>query len=333
MKYIKRIVFVLSFILIYFIVKEFLSLYAYLSSINELFAIIVMVIIGIAFIYFGIIPIIQIFALPVNYGPIKEEEKIPGMIKRRIKKFRGNNFLKETNFDFTSLQDTRESYDRIIKTLEPECKRIRKVYVNQVFYSTSISQNGFLDAILIFSSSVNIVKDIFLLYHGRVSNRDLFNIARKVYYSILIGGSEGVEYATEELFSKFATETMKGIPFLDKILSSLADGFINAVLLTRISLITENYCKLLYIEKDRDLYPKPSFIFATAKDLTSEIFIKVKKNMFALAKEKSEAIFRKAVNPVAVVLESLDGIKDTKPYSIVSSITQKGKGWLKSFLK
>ncbi len=88
------------------------------------------------------------------------------------------------------------------------------------------------------------------LYHGRVSNKALW----------AIGGSEGVEYATRELFSKLATESIKSVLFADRIFGSLADGFVNAALLTRISLITENYCKLVTIESDKDLHPTSEFI-------------------------------------------------------------------------
>lgn len=331
MKLIKKILFLLSFFLLYLIVKEFLSLYYYLSSINELLAIGVMIILGGFIIYFGIIPVIQIVMLPANFGPTKDGSKVDALIERRIKKFRGNQYLKEINFDFNSLENNYTSYEKVIQHLEPKCVEIRKRYVNQVFYSTSISQNGFLDAILIFSSAVNMIKEIFLLYHGRVSNRDLLIIAKKVYYSVLIGGSEGIEYATEELFSKLATDTVKSVPFLDKIFSSLADGFVNAVLLTRISLITENYCKILYVEKDREIYPKPSFVFSTASNLTADIFSKVKSNLLILAKEKSENVLKKAINPVTVVLEkSYTGFMESKPLTKTGSLLINSFKWLKT---
>ncbi len=316
MKIIKKILFLLSFILLYLVVKEFLELYTYLSNISNTLAIIVIVLLGLFIFYFGVIPILQIIILPADYGPVKDISKVDSLRGKRIKKFRGNDYLRETGFDFNSIDNSEESYNKIITTIKPECERIRKKYINQVFYSTAISQNGFLDAILIFSSAVNLIKEIFLLYHGRVGNRELFVIAKKVYYSVLIGGSEGVEYATEELFSKLATETVKSIPFVDKIFTSLADGYVNAVLLTRISLITENYCTLIYIKKDKDLYPRPAFVFSTAKNLTSDIFKSVKTNLIKITKEKSENILAKTFNPVTVVLDkSFQSIKDNKHIS------------------
>lgn len=88
-----------------------------------------------------------------------------------------------------------------------------------------------------------------------------------MYYSVVIGGSEGVEYATGELFSALAPGLIKAIPFLGKITQSLADGLVNATLLTRVSLITENYCRLTFIEKESDLYPKYKSVLSATKHI------------------------------------------------------------------
>ena len=187
---------------------------------------------------------------------------------------------------------------------------------------------------MIFSASVNMVKEIFTLYNGRVNNKDLFSIGKKVYYSIVIGGSEGIEYATEEIFSKLATESMKSIPFLDKIFTSLADGFVNAFLLTRISLITENYCTKLFIENEKELYPKPSFVVETAKDITKDALISARNNMLNLAKQKSELLLKKTFNPVMLVLDkSYSSVKESKTLESGKQIFRNKFSEIKMFKK
>ena len=116
-----------------------------------------------------------------------------------------------------------------------------------------------------------------------------------------ISGSEGVEYATQEVFSKFATEGFKSVPFADRIFGSIADGFVNAALLTRISLITENYCRILYIRKERDLYPSAQFIVKATKFITSDIIEKMTVELVRMSKEKTVDYVMLAVNPVAHV--------------------------------
>jgi hypothetical protein len=282
-----------------------------LESINVYLAYAVFVGIALFVIYFAILPVIKIIRLPSNLGPTKDINEIDKLREKRIIGFSKNKFLLNSGYSTESIENTDSEYNRIIKLLESESFILRKSYVNRLFYSTSVSQNGFIDSVLILSSSVNLVKEIFILYNGRVSFIELLIIAKQVYYSIVIGGTEGVEYVTNEIFSKIASESIKSIPFIDKIVSSLVDGFVNAALLTRVSLITENYCKTLYIEKDRDLYPSSKFIATTAKDLTSEVIKQVNSNILQIAKDKSGDILKRVFNPVAYVLEkSYSTIKD-----------------------
>lgn len=302
MKIIKKIIFFFSLFLLYLILKEFVELYNLARSIHPYFAYAVIVLLTAFIIYFAFIPIYQIFRMPKNYAPVKNRSEVPALIEKRVSNFKKNKFLIKSNFDFSIIKNDEESHKKIISSLEKESDRIRKKYVSRLFYSTSISQNGFIDAVLILSSSVNLIKEIFMLYQGRVTNRDLFTIAKKVYYSIAIGGSEGVEYAADEIFSKLSTESMKSIPFASKILSSLADGYVNAALLTRVSLITENYCKYLYIESDRALYPSSKFIISTTRFLTSDILALINRKLLKTPKEKLENIIRKTPNPLAFIL-------------------------------
>ncbi len=302
MNIIKKILFFFSLFLLYLIFKEFVELYNLSKSIDPYFAYAVLIILTAFIFYFAIIPVYQIFRMPKNYAPVKNKNEIPELLEKRINNFKKNKFLLKSNFDFSEITYDEDGHKKIISFLEKESDRIRKKYISRLFYSTSISQNGFIDAILILSSSVNLIKEIFILYQGRVTNRDLFTIAKKVYYSIAIGGSEGVEYATDEIFSKLSTEGMKSIPFANKILSSLADGYVNAALLTHVSLITENYCKYVYIESDRDLYPSSKFIISTTRFVTSDILTLINKRLLKTPKEKLENIFKKTPNPLAFIL-------------------------------
>ena len=306
MKLIKKILFFISLFFLYIIFKEFLNLYSQMKSIHPYAGYAILILLGGIFIYFVILPVLKIIKIPKTYGPTKDKNKEESLISNRIKKFKENKYLKSIDFDFSEITNNKDGYNKIIKELEKEVNRLRKIHISQIFYSTSIAQNGFLDAILILSGSINHIKEIFILFNGRVSNRDLINIAKKVYYSIAIGGSEGVEYATEEIISKFASQGMKSIPFIDKILSSIADGLVNATLLTRISYITENYCKLTYIKSDKDIYPSAKFIINSVKhitwDMIERIFKTLRKLAFKFALNKTFDFALIAVNPVGYVL-------------------------------
>jgi hypothetical protein len=305
-----------------------------LNSISQVLGYISLIVIAALVINFVLIPIYKILSIPVYYGPVNDENKVDELIAKRITRFKKNKYLKGINSDLDNLEANRVTYDKIVTDLSLECHRIRKRYVNQLFYSTSISQNGFIDAILILSSSVNIVKEIFILYNGRVSNKDLWVIAKKVYYSVAIGGSESIAYASDEVFSKLGTDTMKGVPFLGKVLSSLADGFVNAALLTRISIITENYCKTLHIKSERDLLPPVTFIISTTKDLISDMVSKINVTLLSIVKDKGSNVLSKAINPVAVVLDkSVNSLKESTPVSVSKDVFAQSVDWVKSVFR
>jgi hypothetical protein len=112
--------------------------------------------------------------LRVRLRTVKEVQKL---IELRMKNFQNNSLIKEANIDIS--EPTEDNYNRAVEILSAECEKVRKKYVNQMFYSTAISQNGFLDAIIILSSSVNMIKEIFTVYNGRVANRELIIIGKK----------------------------------------------------------------------------------------------------------------------------------------------------------
>lgn len=279
MKLIKRIIFLLSFAVLYLIFKEFLAIYLVARSVHPVVGYSALAaILGVVYYFIGV-PVYRIVKIPVAYGPTKNADEVPDLIRNRMDHYKRNRYLRDRSFPLEQLSVDEAGYRQVIAMLKPETERIRKKYVTQLFYSSSLAQNGFIDAILIFSSSINLVKELFILYNGRVSNRDLLIIAKKVYYSIAIGGSEGVEYATQEILSKLSAGGMKSIPFADKIFGSIADGFVNATLLTRVALITENYCTTLFIESDRDLTPSPVLVIDTAKRLTGDILSLIGKSV------------------------------------------------------
>lgn len=302
MTIVKKFLFFISLFLIYLVLKELVMLYAFARSIHPFVGYGALIVIFSFVSYFILLPVFHIVRMPRNYGPTRKMRKVPDLVQRRMRHFQVNPYLVESGFDFETVSFDEEGYQKIIDHLKPEAERIRKKYVTQLFYSTAIAQNGFLDAILILSSSVNLVKELFLLYHGRVSNKDLLAIAKKVYYSMAIGGSEGVEYATEEILSKITAGGIRTIPFASKILSSIADGFVNATLLTRIAMITENYCKYIYISSERNLYPTISSVVASTRMITSDVIEKIFNEMKRIAKDKTSRYVLMTVNPVGYIV-------------------------------
>lgn len=302
MKTLKKIFFFFAIAISILIVREFISIYNDLYLIDKWWAYSFVIFIILITIYFVLIPLGKIFILPRSYSPVYNMDEYNTVLKKRLKLFASNAYLKST--DLLSAEADEENYKRAIAVLEKETDKVRRLYVSRVFYSTAVSQNGFLDAIIILSASINLIKEIFIIYNGRVSNKDLFGIGRKIYTAVAIGGSEGVEYASDEIFTSLASDGLKSIPFIDKIMGSLADGFVNAMLLTRISYITENYCKMIYIKNDKELMPSFKIVYDTAKIITGDVRGRIKTVLKNMPLEKKENFAKFATNPTGYVLDS-----------------------------
>lgn len=307
MRVIRKIIAFLAISLSLVLIREFVAIYTDLKAIDPIYATIFIVFILLLIVYFVLIPLIQIITTTKIPPPVTEPSKEIQLIEKRVKIFESSDAIKKIIVNDISVK---EKYQTYVSQLEKEASKIRNRYVTNVFYSTSISQNGFLDGIIILSAGANVIKDIFRLYNGRVSNRDLLTIIKKIYTAMAIGGSEIVQYSTDEIIPLISTKGVQTIPLFDKVISSATDGFVNAAMIARIAIITENYCKMTVIKSDRDLLPSYKIVFDTTKHILGDIFNKIK---FALPKISlsDELNYSKyIVAPFKYVIEKIDSVKN-----------------------
>jgi hypothetical protein len=303
MRMLKRLILFIVALFAYLILREMLNFYVLAYTANPCLGYLVLVILISVLVYFVFIPMYRISRLSGDPGPVRKKRKEAELMEMRLQRRASNKYLKEIGYSHPTGGTTIERYQSSTDELSRRCDEIRRKYVVHLFYSSAVSQYGFIDAILIFSANINLVKEIFTLYTGRASGRDLWQIMKQVYYSMAIGGSEGVEFAVEELISKMGSDTLKSIPFFDKVMASIAGGFTNALLLSRISLIAENYCRMTYIESTRDLSPDPMQILDSTKAIVAEPIRLIKQQLNDIAKQKAIDFSRYAINPTRTVIE------------------------------
>ena len=287
----------------YLILREMLNFYVLAYTANPYLGYVVLSILLSVLFYFVIIPIYRISRLSGDPGPVRRRKKELELMESRLQRRSDNKYLSDIGFQLPETDNIVEKYAASTLELSKRCEEIRRKYIVHLFYSSAVSQYGFIDAILIFCANVNMIKEIFTLYTGRATGRDLWQISKQVYYSVAIGGSEGVEFAAEELISKLGSETLRSIPFFEKVMVSIAGGFTNAVLLSRVSLIAENYCKMTYIESTRDLSPEPREILESTKSIVDEPIQHIKQQLQDIAKQKAIDFSRYAINPTRTVIE------------------------------
>jgi hypothetical protein len=286
-KVLKRVLFFISLLVLYLIIKELLVIIHYTRSVHPYLMYGTVAALLIALTYFILLPLLKIFSMSKIYSVTNDEKKVPSLLRKRIDNFRNNPYLNAIGYDFSTLEYTEEYYNEVTSVIAKQCHLIRKKYVLQIFLTTGISQNGFLDSFLILSGSFGMIKEIFVLYHGRVPDKEMLKIFQKVYYSMAIGGSGLVEFAVEEFVGgRLFSDVLKSIPFISKILSSLADGYVNAAIFTWVSMVAENYCRKIHVKNDRDLYPASSFFLRTFNNLASETLSLLKKRV--VTKDETE---------------------------------------------
>jgi hypothetical protein len=285
------------------IVREFISAYADLNSISPILGITFLIFVLIVFVYFIALPFIQTLKMPKIPSPVFSKSDVPTLMEKRIELFKQSKLINESEICHLSLHD---KYSYCVSVLEKEAERIRNNYVRNVFYSTGISQNGFLDGIIILSAGINVIKDIFSLYNGRVSNKDLWTVIRKIYTAMAIGGSEIIQYSTDEIISLITTNGIKQLPLIDKFISSTIDGFVNAIMISRIAIITENYCKLTFIQSNKDLLPNYRIVYDTTKNILGDIFNKIRKTLPTITTNNAIEYAKYVASPFKYIVEKID---------------------------
>lgn len=294
----RRLMAFVGLVLGYVVIKEFLILHQAARAIHPAGGWVLLALLLLVLGYFVVVPLARIFLLPARLRPARDPEEIAKVARVRLRALRRSPVLRRLGVDAESYPSTPDGFKSLVAELGPESQRIRKKHVTQVFYATSIAQNGFLDAVIILSVATAMVRDYFLLYQGRVGNRELWRIGRLVYLSMAIGGSEGVETATDEILGKLVSSGIKSVPFAARLFGSVADGFVNAALMTRIAMVTESYCTRLFAESDRAFYPTMHAVVSATRTVTADLVDRLTAELRRMAKEQGGNAVKAAVSPV-----------------------------------
>ena len=170
--------------------------------------------------------------------------------RRKFKKV-AKNLLKDNMLDEidkeairNSLNQKEELYNEVNRVFNKSIKKqINKIIIKNastVMVSTAISQNGRLDAIMIMSVNLKMIKEIVLKCGFRPSYANLGKLSVNVLGTALI--AEGIENLDiTDILPASATQFLAEVPLLKPILSSVTQGIANALLTARIGILTRKY--------------------------------------------------------------------------------------------
>lgn len=163
-----------------------------------------------------------------------------------------NNFLKKSEYVWDNDKTDIESVNNALTKIDEESQRLIKASAAGIFTTTAVSQNGSLDGIFVFVTSINLVWSISTLYSQRPSIRNLLKLYINVFGTVLAAKQiDDLDILAEELgqvLSNVLTGSLgKMVPVASFVTSfvvdSILEGTINTLLVLRIGLLTQYYCR------------------------------------------------------------------------------------------
>ncbi len=173
------------------------------------------------------------------------------LAKELARRLRGNAHLKAAGYASVNLEDP-EGRDRCLAVLREKADAEIRRTAERIFLATALSQNGRIDAIIVFAALCRLVWRISGIYNQRPHPSEVLSLYWAVLTSTFLAFSfEELDIATEvglgfgEAFHAMAPATMAGgLPIvgaaLQKFTASAVDGAANCFLTLRAGIIARN---------------------------------------------------------------------------------------------
>lgn len=219
------------------------------------------------------VPVIQVLRLP---GAIRRPRETAGpkwdrFLRTYGRRLLGNQALRE---DYERLGDLRAALEGspgevgkaagdlegqvalAVRHLDRKAQTIIGRHAAAVFTATAVSQSGRLDAAIVISAQLRMVREIATLYYQRPGPRELWALYANVGAATFLAG----EIQDSEALAVLAAPVSAGLaglvpvggadPLISLLVNSLLDGSANAFLTLRVGAVARRYCGVK-LEGDR----------------------------------------------------------------------------------
>ncbi len=198
-------------------------------------------------VFFGIINPIRII---VKSPTFSSELTMDDPKQRRAMKTVAKNMIKanDLNEKNTDLLLNYKSYEELQLNLqivfdEQIRKDLNKIMIRNaktVLISTALCQNARVDMITVFTVDINMVKQLVVKCGFRPNMTNLSKLLVKIFSTALI--ADGLQSLTmEDILPASVTNTLKEIPLIKPVMSSVTQGLVNALLTLRIGCVARKY--------------------------------------------------------------------------------------------
>lgn len=191
-------------------------------------------------------PIVLFLKLPASLQIPTKAEDVPAYQQRLIKRLRRNESLKSARL----IPKSREELPAAMKHLDELANREITETAKMVFLTTSVSQNGRLDALTILITQSKMIWNIAHNYYQRPSLRELSSLYLNVAGTAFVASeledldiSQQIEPVITSMIKNAGSQSIPIIgPAASIVFDSLLEGSANAFLTLRVGIITRRYC-------------------------------------------------------------------------------------------
>lgn len=199
-------------------------------------------------VFFGIINPIRIIVSSPSFdseicdNKSRKQRKTYRLVARNIAK--SNNLSEENQtllLKYNSYDELQLNLQMVFeKEVRPELNKIMIRHAKTVLISTALCQNARVDMITVFSVDINMVKDLVVKCGFRPNMTNLSKLLVKIFSTALI--AEGLQsISMDDILPASVNNTLKEIPLIKPVVSSLTQGLANALLTLRIGCVARRY--------------------------------------------------------------------------------------------
>lgn len=213
-------------------------------------------------------------------------------LRKRLEK---NSYLKSIGYAWNSKLTDAQSIGQALDVLDKRSQGIIKASGSSVFITTAISQNGSLDSLFVLISAIKLVWQLSMLYSQRPALGNLTKLYVNVFSTVLLARqindidllSEQLQPILTSLVGGSMGTAVPGISYIASyVVDSILEGGLNTLLMLRVGLIAQNYCRSIVKTEPRTIGRTAtvaacamlgSIVFENSKRITDAVFRALKK--------------------------------------------------------
>ena len=229
-----------------FAINQLLQWFNFAYAVHPVFGWVSTVVIAILMLGLALSPVWLFFKLPQALTLPKTAAEKPAFLDKLGKQLAENKHLKDSGLAFGTEEEIRKG----ITLLDEKADIAVNMAAKGVFLTTAISQNGKLDALVVFTSQCKMVWEVAHIYYARPTPKDMLNLYANVgaatFFASQIEDIDISEQMEPVISNVIQSTALQNVPFVGKVSAlvtdSILEGTINSYLTLRVGVIAKQYC-------------------------------------------------------------------------------------------